>query len=114
MRSVTSNQDYRQYYQGSESVIHAPKGIAFFGGAFVMILIAFIATLYISSYLLPLMVVVRSFYVPVIFGVAIPASIIGALMLVLSGSVGLAVALAVSALVVTVLIGGLSGNRRQK
>ena len=114
MRSVTSNQDYKQYYQGSESVINAPKGVAFFGSALVMMLIAFIATLYVSSYLLPLMVVVRSFYIPVIFGVAIPASIIGALMLMLSGSAGLAVALIVSALVVSALIGGLSGIRRQK
>ncbi len=111
MRSVTSNQDYKQYYRGSESVIHGPKGISFFGSAFVMMLIALVATLYISSYLFPLMVVARSFYIPLLMGVAVPAAVIGGLILLLSGSILFSVILLVAVFLIVTLVAGISGSR---
>ncbi len=108
-----------QYMRGSHynggytnsSVIHAPKGFAVFGGGIILILIAAIAGAYISTYLFPLLVLLKSFYMPIVLGVGISSAVIGALALGLSGSLILSAMVLILALFAVMLMGLASGFR---
>lgn len=92
------------------SYVGGAKPFTAVGSTALLALFVLTIVLYIGSFLLPALMLLRSFYTPILMGVALPAAIIGSLALMLNGSIVLAVVALVASFVVTVTIAVLSGN----
>lgn len=88
----------------------SPKPLTFVASTVLLGLYVLSIALYIGSFLIPALMLLRSFYTPLLMGVALPAAVIGCLALVLNGSVLLAVLGLVALLAVTLTLAVFSGN----
>lgn len=93
-----------------DDIVGGSKPFSFVATTILLAIGVLMILLYIGSFLIPTLMLIRSFYMPIFLGVIIPASIIGALALMINGSIILAIVALVVTFIATVVLGVFSGT----
>ncbi|MBO6225231.1 MAG: hypothetical protein J6N72_07260, partial [Psychrobacter sp.] len=96
--------------ESARSYMSGAKPFTAVGSTALLALFVLTIIMYVSSFLLPALMLFRSFYTPLLLGVVLPVAIIGSLALILNGSIILAILALVVAVFITVALAVLSGN----